>query len=436
MKKQIVTIILATATILPAGAQHLWSLRDCIDYAQNHNLSIKQKEAAVEQGREDLTTARWSRVPDLSASVGQKFNYGRGLKADNTFADRNTQSTAFSLGTTVPLFTGFQLPVQRQMAGLNLKAAVEDLGKAREDISIAVTGAYLQVLFSNELLQVAESQLNVSREVYEMKKAGFEVGRTAEKDVLEAASRVSSDELSQTRAQNEYQLNLLALSQLLELPSPDDFGVQSPDTAILAATLPLPGEVYAEAVGARPSVLSAVYRARSAHKGIKLAQSGLYPKLSMSAGLGTNYYKVSGLPAPSFGDQWSDNFNKFIGFNLSIPLFNRMETRGRIRKARIQSDAARWQLEEVKKSLFKEIQQAYYNAVAAHSRMISGKSSEEASQAAFRLVSANYQLGRATATEYNESRAQWLSSVSENIKARYDYIFRVKILNFYRGIPL
>lgn len=436
MKQYLLTIILAAATSIPASAQHLWSLRDCIDHAQEHNLSIKQKEAAVDQGKEDLTTARWSRMPDLSASIGQKFNYGRGLKADNTYADRNTQSTGFSLGTNIPLFTGFQIPTQKQIIKLNLNAAVQDLEKAREDISIGVTGAYLQVLFSMELLQVAENQLKLSQELYNKKKAGFEVGRTAEKDVLEAASRVSKDKLSLTQANNEYQLNLLALSQLLELPSPDDFGVRRPDTAILAAPLPLPGEVYAEAVGARPSVLSAAYRAQSARKGVKLAQSGLYPKLSMSAGLGTNYYKVSGLPAPSFGDQWSDNFNKFIGFNLSIPLFNRLETRGRIRKARIQSDAAQWQLEEVKKSLFKEIQQAYYNAVAAHSRMISGKISEEASEAAFKLVSTNYQLGRATATEYNESRTQWLSSLSENIKARYDYMFRVKILNFYRGIPL
>ena len=156
MKAKILTLIVATASCLPSFAQEEWDLRKCIDYAIEHNLSIKQQEATRDQNAVELNTARWSRLPNLNGNVGQSFNFGRALQADNTYGNRNTQNTNFSLGTNVPLFTGLQIPNNIALCKLNLKAAIEDLNKAKEDISIQVTSSYLQVLFDEELAKMKE----------------------------------------------------------------------------------------------------------------------------------------------------------------------------------------------------------------------------------------------------------------------------------------
>ena len=166
MKKQII-IALATLTALPAVSQEKWDLRKCIDYAIEHNLSIKQQEAARDQNAVDLNTAKYSRLPNLNGNVGQSFNFGRALQADNTYGDRNTKNTNFSLSTSIPLFTGLRIPNNIALSKLNLKAAIEDLNKAKEDISISVTSAYLQILFNEELAKVAHNQVELSREQLE-----------------------------------------------------------------------------------------------------------------------------------------------------------------------------------------------------------------------------------------------------------------------------
>ena len=150
MKYKKITIALLL-TNLSLQAQEAWDLQKCISYAIEHNLSIKRQEATRNQSEVELNTVQWSRMPNLNGSIGQSFNFGRALQADNTYGNRNTQNTNFSVGTNIPLFTGLQIPNNIALAKLNLKAATEDLNKAKEDISIQITSYYLQVLFNEEL---------------------------------------------------------------------------------------------------------------------------------------------------------------------------------------------------------------------------------------------------------------------------------------------
>lgn len=433
--KSFITLIALTVA-LPSAAQEAWSLRRCIDHAIEHNLSIKQQEAARDQSAVELNTARWSRLPNLNGSVGQSFNFGRALQADNTYGDRNTRNTSFSLGTTVPLFTGLRIPHNIALARLNLKAAVADLDKAREDVSLQVTSAYLQILFNEELAKVAREQAVLSREQLRLKEAFFQNGKASKAEVSEARARVAQDELSVVEAENNHGLSLLELSQLLELPSPEGFAVVSPGEELSVRPLTSPEAAYADAVTIKPAVMAAQYRLEGAAHSVRVAQSAWYPQLSFGAGLGTNYYSISGLDNASFSSQWHRNFNKYLQFSLSIPLFNRFETRNRVRAARIQQTALSWSLEETRKTLFKEIQQAYYNAVAAESKLSSSRASVDATEDAFRLVAEKYANGLSTATDYNEARTNWMKSVSDMLQAKYDYLFRTKILDFYRGVPL
>ena len=434
--KRTILIACVMATGYGIQAQEAWSLQKCIEYAIEHNLSIKQQEASRNQSEVELNTAQWSRLPNLNGNVGQSFNFGRALQADNTYGNRNTANTNFSLGTNIPLFTGLQIPNSIALAKLNLKAATEDLKKAKEDISIQVASYYLQALFNEELSKVAQNQVKLSQEQLDRKVAFFKNGKASEAEVYEAKSRLAQDEMSAVQADNNYRLALLDLSQLLELPSPEGFTIAEPPTVEMNVQLSLPDEVYSQAMTNKPSIKAAQYRLEGAEKSIRIAQSGYYPQLSFGAGLSTNYYNMSGIETASFSSQWHQNFNKYLQFSLSIPLFNRFATRNRVKSARIQKNALQWRLEESKKTLYKEIQQAYYNALAAEAKYRSSQAASEASEASFKLMSEKYANGKATATEYNEVRTLWMKALSDHIQARYDYLFRSKILDFYKGEPL
>jgi outer membrane protein len=435
MKKSIFTICLYIGCF-QLQAQDVWNLQRCIEHAINHNLSIKQQEASRNQSEVELNTAKWSRLPNLNGNVGQSFNFGRAIQADNTYGNRNTRNTNFSVGTNIPLFTGLQIPNNIGLARLNLKAATEDLQKAKEDISIQVASFYLQVLFSKELMKVAESQVSLSKKQLERKVTFYQNGKASEAEVYEAKARVAQDELSAVQAENNYQLALLDLTQLLELPTPDGFQIATPELDITLGNLTLPEDIYIQALLNKPVIKAAQYRLEGADKTIRIAQSAYYPQLNFGAGLSTNYYNMSGIENASFSSQWHQNFNKYMQLSLSIPIFNRFSTRNRVKSAKIQKNALQWRLEETKKALYKEIQQAYYNALAAEAKFKSSQSASEAAEASFQLMNEKYANGKATATEYNEMRTNWMRALSDHIQARYDYLFRSKILDFYKGLPL
>ena len=436
--KRIYVISLLLTTGLSIQAQEIWDLKRCIDYAIEHNLSIKQQEDIQQQNEIEVSTAKWNRLPNLNGGVSHSFNFGRSIQADNTYKSLNTQNTGLNLSTSVPLFTGMQLTNNIALAKLNLKAAVEDLNKAKEDISIQVTSNYLQVLFNKELSKIAHEQVMLSKEILSQKEAFFTNKKISKADLYEAKSRVAQDELSAVQAENNYKLSLLDLSQLLELPNPDEFEIVVPetDTLVNADILMSPVDIYAEAIAVKPAVKAAQYRLEGAQKNIRIAQSAYYPQLNLSAGLSTNYYNVSGRENGHFGAQLRDNFSQYIGFSLSVPIFNRFATRNRVRNARIQQHSFNLQLEEVKKNLYKEIQQAYYNAINASTQYASSRTANQAAQLSFNLMKEKYIVGKANSTEYNEARTIWMKAISDFIQAKYDYLFRCKILDFYRGIPL
>lgn len=433
-----ILFFLPALCVLPLQAQEAWDLKQCIDYAIGHNVTVKQQETARQQSEVELNTARWSRLPNLNGNASYSFNFGRSLQPDNTYQSNNVQSNNLSLSTSVPLFTGMRIPHTIALQKLNLKAATADLEKVKDDISIQIAAAYLQVLYTQELATIAHHQVALSQELLAQKQAYLENGKASEAEWLEAKARVAQDELSAVQADNDRRMALLDLSQLLELPTPDGFAIVSPllDERHLAASLVPPADIFEEAVLTKPVIKAARYRLEGADHSIRIAQSAYYPHLDFSAGIGSNYYKRNNNYNSSYGTQLKDNFSQYVGLSLSIPLFNRFATRNQVRSARLQKDALGWQLEEARKLLYKEIQQAYYNAVNAESQYRSSTTADEAAEASFRLMKEKYATGKANATEYNESRTAWLKAVSNRLQAKYDFVFRSKILDFYRGIPL
>lgn len=422
---------------LPLNAQQAWTLRQCIDYALAHNISIKQKDNQRIQQEYALSTARNQRLPDLSASASESFSFGRGLTMDNTYTNRSTSSTGFSVGTSIPLFTGFQIPNSIRLNQLNLEAAVQDLEKAREDVSMQVAQAYVEVLYDMEIADVARRQIVIDSLQVCRLDAFVTNGKASEAERSQQLATLAQSRLTATQADNNLQMALLTLSQLLELPTPEGFSIVRPRVGeSIGSELPSPDAVYAEAITQKPGIRAEQLRLQGAESNVKIAQAGYYPTLSLSGGLQTNYYKTSGLSAESFATQLKNNFAQYIGLNLSVPIFNRFQTRNNIRSAKMDRENQLLQLDYTKKQLYKEIQQVYYNARAARMKYESSMTATASAQDAFTLVQAKYENGKATITEFNESKNSYLKTESDLVQARYEYLYQVALLDFYRGRSL
>ena len=398
-------------------AQETWSLRRCIDHAIEHNIDIRQAANMAEQSAVEVNTAKWARLPNLSGGANQSWNWGRTQTAvpDETTGDYSTvyvntasNGTNMQLSTSIPLFTGLELPNQYALAKLNLKAATADLEKAKEDISINIASAYLQVLFNQELHEVALGQVELSLQQCKRIEGLAGVGKASSAEVADAKARVAQDRMTAVQTENDYRLALLTLSQLIELESPEDFVLESPSTAIAPSPITPPDDIYQTALTGKASIQAAQYRLEGSKRSVRIAQSGYYPQLSLNGSLGTSYYSTINR---TFRQQMGDNFSKYLGVSLL-------------------------QLDNAKKTLYKEIQQAWYNATAAESKYTSSHAAALASEESFRLMTQKFENGKANAVEFNEAKQNLMKAQSDELQAKYDYLFRTKILDFYKGVPI
>ncbi len=433
-------LFMAAALCLAAGVRAQdgpWTLSQCIDYALDHNVKVKQTELTAAQREIDLNTAEARRLPSLSGSASQNFSFGRGLTADNTYANTNTTSTGFSLGSDVPLFQGFQIKNNIALSKLNLAAATVDLEKARDDIRVAVAQAYVQILYDKEILDVARRQVDIDSLQVDRLEEMARLGRASGAQVAAQKATLSQSRSTAVQAEGKLSLALLDLTQLLELPSPEGFDVVVPsDEALLPGLLPKPEDIYAEAVAVKPAIEAEKIRLDYAKTNIDLKKGAFLPSLSLSGGVGSNYYTSSGMGSASFFDQMKHNFSQSLGLSLSVPIFSRFSNRNNLRSAELSYRNQELQLENVKKSLYKEIQQAYYNAIASQEKYRSSEEAERSAEEAFRLTSAKYEIGQTGITEFNEAKARYLEAASNCARARYEQLYQTRLLDFYRGRPL
>lgn len=442
MKLKIATLLVLGGLGYSAQAQtqesNVWSLRQCIDYAIEHNIDIQRAKNLTDQSTVDVNTAKWSRLPNVNGSASQNWSWGRGTSPkDNTIKDNiNSSQLGFGAQTDIPIFTGFRLPNQYSLSKLNLKASIEDLNKAKEDLSINVASTYLQALLDLELRNIAQKQTEISKAQWNRLKELFNEGKASTAEVVEAEARVSQDEMNAVKAENAYKLSLLNLSQLLELPNPEKIELEAPVDEVVFTSLSPIDDIYLQSINNKPVVKAAQYRLSGSDKEIKIAQSGYYPELNLNAGLSTGYYSIDGIAPEGFKTQLKSNLRKYVGLSLNIPIFNRFETRNRIRKAKLQKIGQALILDNTKKALYKEIQQAWYNALTAESKYNASLSSVEANQKSFQLISEKYANGKATSIEYNEAKFNLTKAQSEKVQSKYNYLFSSKIINFYKGIPI
>jgi outer membrane protein len=266
-------------------------------------------------------------------------------------------------------------------------------------------------------------------------------GKVARSQLLDIEAQLAQARVGEVTAANDLQLSLLTLAQALDLPDAGEFDVAEVEVGSLTPA-PLAGgrspeDVYAAAVDTRPVVREAELRLRSSELGVKIAQAARMPSLSLSASMNSGYQYVFGQsPQPGFADQMRDQLREGVGLNLSIPIFNRHATRNNIRTARLGVRNQELALEGVRQTLYKEIRQAWQGAVAASARYEATTTALDAAREAARTMQLRYDEGKATAYEYSEAQARLTESLSNQTQARYDYLFRTKILDFYTGRPI
>ena len=430
-------ITIAIAALFAAGtadAAENWTLQNCIDYAIENNIQIRQSDITVQNRDVDYNTARSNRLPGLSASASQGWSFGRSITADNTYANTNTTSTSFNLGTDVTLFAGRRLANNIERAQLGLEAAKSDLERIKDDVRVQVAQAFIQIVYDRSILDVARNQVRIDSMQVERLTALAQIGKATGADVASQKATLAQSRLSVTQAENNLQLALLTLTQLLELPTPEGFDIVAPGTDELEFTIPdSPEAIYAQALDIKPAIKSEEVRLEQAGKSIDIAKAGYYPSISLSAGAGSGYYTSSKFPSDSFGSQIKNNFGQNIGLNMSIPIFSRNSNRNNVRAAQLNKISQEMQLDNVKKQLYKEIQQAYYNAVASKTRYESSQEVETSAQESFELVQAKYEGGKASITEFNESKNRLVAAQADVIKYRYEYLFNTALLEFYRN---
>lgn len=415
----------------------LWSLDACIRYAQQRNIDVQQQSLEVEKSDVELSTARYSRLPDLNAAVGYNVSFGRGTSADNIRKTETLQTGSFDLSTSVPLFQGWGINRRIKGGKLDLAAAVEELGRAREDVAVQVTTLYLTVLYNKELVEVAERQLGLSRQQSARSRELVAAGKEPESVLYESEALAANDALTLARARNDLQLALLDLSQALNRPSAAGFDILTPklDSVTLASLHRLGSveAVYNYATEHQPRIRAGRLRLESSENAVKIARSALYPSLALRAGFGTGIY--SSLDQ-DFWPQFDKNKSEFVGLSMNIPIFNRRATHNNIRMARLSVRARQLALADAEQTLRKEIEQAWYNADAAYNQYRSALVALDAARIAFSAIECRAEAGRATLYDFADAKTRMEKAESDLTRAKYEFLFRQKLLDYYRGEPL
>lgn len=428
-------IILAGAGLLVAcsvGAKaEAWSLDSCINYAIDHNLDVRSAIIERYKGDLNMTEAKDRFLPSLSAGAAQNWDFGRGLTAQNTYANRNTSSLGWNANFSLPIFQGLSALRQLRQAQANLHTLDLQVESAKDDVTLGIMAYYLQVLYNREMLAVRREELRLSKTQLERQEILLSSGKVPEVDVLQAKAQVASGEVAVVNAENDYRLALVDLTRALELDDTQGFDILPVD---FDSNMRLPAsadEVYRNALNNNNGILAARSAIGLADHAVSVAKSGYLPTLSFNAGLGSNYYTLSGAENPSFSRQMKDNFSKSIGFSLNIPIFDAFSTRNRVRQARAQRLTAELELERRESDLLKTIRQAYSQAEGATAQYRAGEVAVTSTKTALDAMTDKYTYGKANATEWEQARSTYITTLSQQVQAKYEMILRTRILNFY-----
>lgn len=438
-------LIIITACLLTTGSslfaqQKVWSLEECIRYAIDNNIQIKQQGVQTEVQKNSLDLSKFQLLPSLNGQVNHGYSFGRALDQNTyQFFNQTIQQDYFYVGGSMQVFNGLQNYNTIQKNKYQVLASEQDLKNISDNVALNVALIYLQVLLNKELVAVNENQLNITLQQIEKTRKLVDGGSVAKGNLLQIEAQAAQEELSLITVKNQLEISVLTLTQLLELKTPAGFEVAAPLISVDANTV-ITGdidEIYATAEKNRPEILSSEMKLTASEYGLKVARGARIPSIGLNYNLSTRYTRVSGQPGlQSFNNQLKNNKSSGVGLALSLPILNGWQVNKNISNSKLNVETSQYNLEGTKKQLYKNIQQAYTDAVAALKKFNVSQKAIASAQESFRYTEQKFDLGMLTPVDYNASKTQLLKAQSDMTQAKYEYVFKTKVLDFYKGLPL
>ena len=467
--KKILILLSFLSTHVFAQNSNSWTLQQCIDHALKYNLTLKQSELNNDINQVNLTQSKATILPSLN--TGANHTYNQGQKIDpytNKFASSSVLSENFYAQTQVTLWSGLTQYNNVKKNQYTYLAGKESFEQQKNDLALNVASAFLQVIYNTELLNVAKQQVNISRQQLERTEKLAQAGSLAMSNVYDIKATLANDEYTYTTAQNNYNLSMLSLKQLLYLDSMNSFSIQKPDFDLTAADLAAynPQDIYQAALKSQHKIKSAEYTLLSSERNLSYAKGRVSPTFNFTGTIGTGYsglakdvtgiafggFQPSGItghgdtvytptynpitrPTP-WSTQFSNNVNKSIGFSLNFPIFNGLANYSNIKTAKLQVLSNKYGYDIARQQLYKTIAQAYADAQGSLNKYISAKAALEASQQSFTYAEQKFNAGALNSFDYNNSKNRVIKTNADMLNSKYDFIFKLKVLDYYQGKPL
>lgn len=441
MKKTIRNTILLAICFLGFfgfSQQKKWTLLDCVNYALENNITVSQNENTILLNEQDLIEAKGQFLPSVSGNVRHNLSIGNRELFPGQFVDRTDNSTSIGVSANQTIFNGFRLTNLYKQSQLNLETSKLELSRIKDDISLNVVNSYLNVLFNKERLETAKAQYEFSKKQVEQVKELVDAGTQPKVNIYDAEATFSTDEQNLTIAENNYNLALLTLSQLLQLPY-EGFDVEiieigSPSEALLYDDV---DPIISYAFTNRNEIKVAEKRIENAELGTEISKSGYYPSLTFNYGFGSNAFFTNVLDTEAdFVSQLNNQKAHAFTLNLGIPIFSRYQNKTAVARSRIQEENSKLGLEQAKLDLESNIQRAFTDAQAAFKAFVAAEKSLKSQELAFENAQDRYNIGVMNSFELEQSRVRFINAESSLINAKYDFVFKTKVLDFYMGKSL
>lgn len=470
MKPLLYTILFFGSSFFSYAQTNAWDLQQCIDYAQKNNISLKQSEISTRINRNNANQSKAAILPTVNAGAQHTYNFGRTIdRYTNTFANTQVLSQNFYVSSNVVLWSGLAQYNNIKANQYQYLSSTENYLQQKNDLALNVATAYINVIFSDEILQISKAQYEITKQQLERTEKLTEAGTLAKSAVYDLKAQLANDEVNLTTSDNNYQIALLNLKQIMNIDSLNSFSISRPNIDIMNNELAKASvqEIYEQALKNQHSVKSANYNLLAAEKNLDVAKGRVSPTLSATGTIGTGtsgldknivatnvtgadpvaatldgsivvyqpHYEIVTEKKP-FADQFKDNVNKSVGFTLSVPIYNGLQTYTGVKNAKLNALNAKYSQDLLEQNLYKTIAQAYANAKAALDKFNASKASVEASEQSFFYSQQKFNVGSISTFDYNSAKLRLQNAQGNLVQAKYDYVFKLKVLDYYQGKPL
>lgn len=432
----IISIFFSVLFSVQAQEDKKWSLQECVEYALENNISIKQSELDLENSKLNKTDAIGNLIPTLNGNASYSTNTGASINpTTNQFENETFSSFTTGISSSLTLFDGLQNIRQLQRAKLSRLASQYQLEQMESDIALAVANSYLQVLLNKANLDAIKSQNLVTKDQLKRTQDLVDAGTLPQGDLLEIQATDANEQQQIVEAQNSVKISLISLAQLLLIKDYESFQVVDEGYEIISTEIVelTPKTLIDSAEASRPEVKIAEKNVELAQKDVQIARGGYYPRLSAFFNYNTRFANNDFLER-TFNEQLWQNDGLSYGIRLDVPIFNGLSTRTNVQRNRINLERTEYQLEQAKLDLESNVYQAYVDAKGAAKAYEASLKALESQELAFEYATERYDVGLTNAFDYSQSKQRYDNAKINVNQTKYDYIFKLKVLELYFGI--